>query len=349
MSQADTAPLSYAENLKQSGPTLAGSIAATIADPTVDRFSDDDVQFLKFHGVYQQDDRDLRKTGKKYMMMIRSRIPGGVMTAAQWLAFDEVSAKYGNNTMRITTRQTIQFHGVLKSGLGPLVKRINESLLSTLAACGDINRNVTASPTPAYSKAREEVYADSLRIAQALAPKTRAYHSIWIDNVQLNLEDPANKDFVDRFYKEGRAAAKLNDPNIVGAVDVGEANGYHYFVMEYVEGETVHDCATRRVEHQSQRLARKPAAPATQIGHGGLHGIGGDRVPEGVDHVFVVAGFFALGFSFTLGDIEFGGAYLSFELPQLERVFAGFMAFGVACLFDAQLGFFELKSLELCV
>jgi sulfite reductase (NADPH) hemoprotein beta-component len=219
MSQADTAPLSYAENLKQSGPTLAGSIAATIADPTVDRFSDDDVQFLKFHGVYQQDDRDLRKTGKKYMMMIRSRIPGGVMTAAQWLAFDEVSAKYGNNTMRITTRQTIQFHGVLKSGLGPLVKRINESLLSTLAACGDINRNVTASPTPAYSKAREEVYADSLRIAQALAPKTRAYHSIWIDNVQLNLEDPANKDFVDPLYGQAYLPRKFKVSFVVPPVN----------------------------------------------------------------------------------------------------------------------------------
>jgi len=171
-----------------------------MADPAADRFSDDDQQFIKFHGIYQQDDRDLRKTAKKYMMMIRGRIPGGVMTAAQWITFDDLATRYGNNTLRVTTRQSIQFHGVLLSGLGPLVKKINESLLSTLAACGDVNRNVTASPTPATTRARELVYTDSVRLADALAPTTRAYHSIWIDGVQLNLDDPAHKDFVDPLY-----------------------------------------------------------------------------------------------------------------------------------------------------
>ncbi len=149
MSQPAPAPLSGNEILKQNGPTLAGTIAATLADPTLDRFTDDDTQFMKFHGIYQQDDRDLRKTGKKYIMMIRSRIPGGVMTANQWVTFDDLATKYGNDTLRITTRQCIQFHGVLKSGLGQVIKGINDSLLSTLAACGDINRNITASPTPA--------------------------------------------------------------------------------------------------------------------------------------------------------------------------------------------------------
>jgi sulfite reductase (NADPH) hemoprotein beta-component len=169
-------------------------------DAALDHFSADDEQFMKFHGVYQQDDRDLRKTGKKYMMMIRGRIPGGVMTAAQWITFDDLATRYGNNTLRLTTRQSIQFHGVLKSGLRALIKKINDSLLSTLAACGDVNRNVTASPTPAYTKAREQVYADSVKIAQALAPQTPAYHSIWIEGVQLKLDDPANRDFVDPLY-----------------------------------------------------------------------------------------------------------------------------------------------------
>jgi sulfite reductase (NADPH) hemoprotein beta-component len=200
MSENTPATASKNELLKQGIPTLAGTIAATLADPAADRFSEDDTQFTKFHGIYQQDDRDLRKTAKKFIMMIRSRIPGGVMTANQWIVFDDLATKYGNDTLRVTTRQCIQFHGVVKSGLGPLIKQINESLLSTLAACGDVNRNVTASPTPATTKAREDVYADALRTALALAPVTPAYHAIWIDNVQLNLEDEANKNFNDPLY-----------------------------------------------------------------------------------------------------------------------------------------------------
>ena len=200
MSDTATPTLTKNELIKQGDPTLGGGIATTLLDPATDRFHEDDEQFLKFHGIYQQDDRDLRKTGKKYMMMIRGRIPGGVMTPAQWITFDDLATNFGNNTLRITTRQSLQFHGVLKSGLGTLVKKINESLLSTLAACGDVNRNITASPTPAYTKAREQVFADSLRVVEALAPKTPAYHSIWIDHVQLNLAEPANKEFVDPLY-----------------------------------------------------------------------------------------------------------------------------------------------------
>jgi sulfite reductase (NADPH) hemoprotein beta-component len=188
------------EFLKEASPTLAGTIARTLAEPATDHFSEDDGQFLKFHGVYQQDDRDLRKSGKKYIMMIRGRIPGGVMTPKQWCVFDELATQHGNNTIRLTTRQSIQFHGVVKSGLGPLVRKINESLLSTLAACGDVNRNVMAPPTPAYTKARAQVFEDCVRVADALRPQTKAYHAIWIDGVQLNLDDPVNKDFVDPLY-----------------------------------------------------------------------------------------------------------------------------------------------------
>ncbi len=201
MSETPTPPkLTHNEIIKDAIPTLAGTIAATLADPAADHFSEDDNQFLKFHGSYQQDDRDLRKTGKKYIMMIRGRIPGGVMTAKQWCVFDELATQYGNNTLRITTRQSIQFHGVVKSGLRPLVAKINESLLSTLAACGDVNRNVMAAPTPAYTKAREQVFADSHKVAMALAPQTKAYHSIWIDGVQLDNEAAENKNFADPLY-----------------------------------------------------------------------------------------------------------------------------------------------------
>ena len=188
------------ELLKEASPTLAGNIAATLADDAADHFTEDDNQFLKFHGSYQQDDRDLRKTGKKYIMMIRGRIPGGVMTPKQWCVFDELASTYGNNTLRITTRQSIQFHGVVKSGLRPLIAKINESLLSTLAACGDVNRNVLAPPTPAYTKAREQVFADCHKVALALAPQTKAYHSIWIDGVQLDNAAAENKNYVDPLY-----------------------------------------------------------------------------------------------------------------------------------------------------
>jgi sulfite reductase (NADPH) hemoprotein beta-component len=200
MSAEPPVKLTHNEDIKAAIPTLAGTIAATIADPAADHFSEDDNQFLKFHGSYQQDDRDLRKTGKKYIMMIRSRVPGGVMTAQQWQVFDGLASTYGNNTMRATTRQTIQFHGVVKNNLRAVVKAINDSLLSTLAACGDVNRNVLAPPTPAYTPAREQILADCNKVALALAPQTEAYHAIWIDGEQLDLEKPENKNFVDPLY-----------------------------------------------------------------------------------------------------------------------------------------------------
>ena len=215
--------LTHNEDIKAAIPTLAGTLAATLTNPAADHFSDDDNQFLKFHGSYQQDDRDLRKTGKKYIMMVRGRIPGGVMTAQQWRVFDLLATSYANNTLRITTRQSIQFHGVLKSGLRAVVQGINNSLLSTLAACGDVNRNVLAPPMPAFTKAREEVYADAYRVAMALAPQTKAYHAIWIDGVQLDLEKPENKNFVDPLYgktylprkfKIAFAIPPLNDTDI---------------------------------------------------------------------------------------------------------------------------------------
>ena len=115
MNENLTTKLTHNEVIKTAIPTLAGNIAATVASGT-DQFSADDQQFIKFHGIYQQDDRDRRKQGKVHIMMIRGRIPGGVLSAAQWIAFDNLSSQYANNTLRITTRQSVQFHGVAKSG-----------------------------------------------------------------------------------------------------------------------------------------------------------------------------------------------------------------------------------------
>jgi len=188
------------ELLKESNPTLAGTIAETLADPQAECLSDDDAQLLKAHGSYQQDDRDLRKTGKKYIFMVRCRIPGGVVTPAQYLACDELATRYGNNTLRVTSRQSFQFHGVVKGGLRPLVKGINDSLLSTLAACGDNTRNVLAPPTPAMNGLGTLVHKHARQVAAAVAPCTPAYHAIWIDGQPLDLGIPENRDFVDPLY-----------------------------------------------------------------------------------------------------------------------------------------------------
>ena len=200
MSEVAEKPLTKNEHLKIAIPTLAGNIAGTLADPAAECFSADDEQFLKFHGIYQQDDRDRRKIAKHYMFMIRGRIPGGVLSAAQYQVFDDLATRHGNNTLRITTRQSIQFHGVVKTGLGPLMKGINDALVDTLAACGDVNRNVMAAPIPAVSDVRERVYGDARAVSDALLPKTRAYHSIWVEGVQLNLEEEENTGFVDPLY-----------------------------------------------------------------------------------------------------------------------------------------------------
>jgi sulfite reductase (NADPH) hemoprotein beta-component len=234
------------EAIKAAIPTLAGTIAATMQEPAAERFSEDDQQFIKFHGLYQQDDRDLRKTGKKFIMMVRGRIPGGVMTAAQWIVFDDLATRYANNTLRVTTRQSIQFHGIVMKGLGPLIKSINDCLLSTLAACGDVNRNVLAPPTPAYTHAREQVYADCLRVADALRPQTRAYHAIWVDGVQLDLEAPENKNFVDPLYGKTYLPRKFkvafvippvndldvftNDVGLIAMVESDQLVGYNLAV-----------------------------------------------------------------------------------------------------------------------
>jgi sulfite reductase (NADPH) hemoprotein beta-component len=214
------AELTHNEEIKEANPTLAGTIAATLANGATDQFNGDDNQFLKFHGCYQQDDRDQRSGGgKKFIMMVRGRIPGGVMTAKQWRVFDELSWLYGNNTLRITTRQSIQFHGVLKANLRRVIKKINESLLSTLAACGDVNRNVLAPPTPAYTKIREQVFVDCVRVADALRPQTRAYHAIWIDGFQLKNDEPFNKEWADPLYGKTWLPRKFKTAFVVPPVN----------------------------------------------------------------------------------------------------------------------------------
>ena len=180
-------PLAKNELLKADKPDLSGNIRETLANPEADRFTGDDEQFIKFHGIYQQDDRDKRKTGKEYSVMVRTRQTGGIVPAAQYIVYDELSGRFANGTLRITSRQTFQFHGVLQKGIGPLIKSINDALSSTLATCGDVNRNVTAPSNPPVDAIAVQVDEDAFAITRALLPRTTAYHSIWVDGVQVDL------------------------------------------------------------------------------------------------------------------------------------------------------------------
>jgi sulfite reductase (NADPH) hemoprotein beta-component len=197
---AEPLKLSRNEGLKGNNTTLAGTIAQTLSDASADHFSDDDYEFLKFHGIYQQDDRDKRKTGKQYMLMVRTKFPGGVLSGKQYLACDDLATRYANNTLRITTRQDFQFHGILKSNVRAYMKSLNEALITTIAACGDVERNVMAPPTPATSPLVDQMLAEARKLSDALAPQSRAYHTIWVEGKELNLNAAENANFVDPLY-----------------------------------------------------------------------------------------------------------------------------------------------------
>src|SRR5437667_2586479 len=166
------------EGLKEASPLLNGTIPQTLADSAAERFSDDDYEFLKFHGVYQQDDRDKRKAGKQWIFMVRTKFPGGVLSGRQYVACDELASGYGNNTLRITTRQDFQFHGIIKSDLRQTIKGLNAALVTTIAACGDVERNVMAPPTPATSPLVDRVLEQARKLSNAMTPATRGYHRI---------------------------------------------------------------------------------------------------------------------------------------------------------------------------
>ena len=215
--------LSRNEGLKEGSPLLAGTIAQALDDTSAERFTEDDYEFLKFHGIYQQDDRDKRKVAKHYMMMVRTKFPGGVLSANQYLVCDDLATRFGNNTLRITTRQDFQFHGILKSNVRQTMKMLNDALMSTIAACGDVERNVMAPPTPATSPFVDEVLAEARRLSNLLAPKTPAYHTIWVEGKQLDMGNEANANFVDPLYgkrylprkfKTAFAIPPLNDIDI---------------------------------------------------------------------------------------------------------------------------------------
>lgn len=215
------------EQNKEASNYLRGSIEESLADSITASIPDNDTKILKFHGSYMQDDRDIRYERKKqklepaYQFMIRVRMPGGVATPEQYLTMDELSEKYGNGTLKLTTRQTFQMHGVLKWNLKQTMQGINQALLDTIAACGDVNRNVMCNVNPDQSEVHAEVYELAKKIGDHLLPKTRAYHEIWLDEEKVvdsreeeEIEPIYGKLYLPRKFKIGIAVPPSNDIDV---------------------------------------------------------------------------------------------------------------------------------------
>jgi sulfite reductase (NADPH) hemoprotein beta-component len=231
------------ELLKASTPDLSGTLAQTLLQADADHFNENENQLLKFHGTYQQDDRDLRKTGKKYIFMVRVRMPGGVLSPAQYLALDELAGTYANRTLPVTSRQGIQFHGIIKRDLWRSIRSIHETLLTTLAACGDVARNVMAPSLPGGGPVSDQMQEDASKVSGALLPATPAYHQIWLDGEEVKqpepvappFEDPLyGKTYLPRKFKVGFALPPNNDVDIltqcvgyIAIVENGQIVGYN--------------------------------------------------------------------------------------------------------------------------
>jgi sulfite reductase (NADPH) hemoprotein beta-component len=213
------------EGIKTRSNYLRGTIAEGLADLSTGSLSEDDQQLLKFHGSYQQDDRDLRPDRRKhrlekaYSFMIRIRVPGGVATPKQWLDTDSIATTYANGTIKLTTRQAFQLHGVIKSNLKRTIKEINATAMDTLAACGDVNRNVMCNPNPFLSKIHEQVLQAARDISAHLTPATRAYHEIWLDGEKVKTSEEETepiygKTYLPRKFKITIAVPPSNDVDI---------------------------------------------------------------------------------------------------------------------------------------
>jgi len=178
--------LTAVEIIKANSNFLRGTLLESLQDSASLALAEDDTQLSKFHGIYQQDDRDIREERRRqllepdYQFMIRARVPGGVCTPEQWLALDEIARKWANGTIRITTRQAFQLHGVLKRDLRASIRAINDSLLDTIAACGDVNRNVMCTPLPEASAMHRQVFEIAQTLSDHFTPHTTAYHEIWL-------------------------------------------------------------------------------------------------------------------------------------------------------------------------
>jgi sulfite reductase (ferredoxin) len=243
--------VSKAEAVKQQSRQLRGHIARDLAD-TSNPFDNEGYSLLKFHGIYQGYDRDSaterkqRGDDKVWQFMVRVRIPGGRLQAEQYLALDELADRYANGSLRITTRQSIQFHGVVKVGLKSAIAEINAALLTTLAACGDVVRTVTTVPAPIRDPVHDRLEAETRRLSNYLLPRTRAYHEIWVDGAKWQEGDGAAEEepdplygecYLPRKFKVGLAVPEdntidvlTNDLAIVALFEAGHLAGYNFLL-----------------------------------------------------------------------------------------------------------------------
>src|SRR5512141_263058 len=228
---APAANLSAVEGIKAASRRLRGTLTESLADPLTGAIADADTQLIKFHGSYQQDDRDLRderrlqKLEPSYQFMIRTRLPGGVVTPQQWLKLDAIATNYANGTLRLTTRQAFQFHGVIKRELKSTLRALNAALIDTVAACGDVNRNVVVAANPHESPAHAAVYETARRVSEHLLPKTRAYYEIWLDEKRVagsgEEDEPVyGPTYLPRKFKIAFAVPPSNDADVF-ANDIG--------------------------------------------------------------------------------------------------------------------------------
>lgn len=236
----------------------------TLKEVMLDRISagipDDDNRLMKHHGSYLQDDRDLRNERQKqklepaYQFMLRVRMPGGVSTPEQWLVMDDLSQKYGNGTLKLTTRETFQMHGILKWNMKKTIQTIHSALLDTIAACGDVNRNVMCASNPYQSEIHSEVYEWSKKLSDDLLPRTRAYHEIWLDEERVagtpeeEVEPMYGPLYLPRKFKIGIAVPPSNDIDVfsqdlgfIAIVEDGKLIGFNVAIgggMGMTHGDT---------------------------------------------------------------------------------------------------------------
>lgn len=219
---------SAVETIKVKSDYLRGTLQQSLQKDITGAIADDDQMIIKFHGSYQQDDRDLRAERRKqkleplYSFMIRARLPGGIATAKQYKVMAQVAQAYGHGSLRLTTRQTYQWHGVFKRDLKKTIAGINKALVDSIAACGDVNRNVMANPLFQQSQLHQEVYEWSKIISEHLLPNTNAYHEIWLDGEKVeSTEEPIyGKTYLPRKFKMAIAIPPNNDVDLY-ANDIG--------------------------------------------------------------------------------------------------------------------------------
>jgi sulfite reductase (NADPH) hemoprotein beta-component len=241
-------PLSANERIKGTSNYLRGTIADGLSHVETGALADDDTQVTKFHGFYQQDDRDLRaergkqRMEKAFSFMVRMRVPAGILTPKQWLGVEKLALERANHTIRLTTRETVQFHGILKGNLRPLMQGLHNDMLDTIAACGDVNRNVIATADPWRRDLHAAVSGLAREISSHLLPRTRAWHEIWLGEEKVAggvVEDEPvlGRTYLPRKFKIAIALPPHNDVDVfahdlgfIAIVENGGIVGYNVVV-----------------------------------------------------------------------------------------------------------------------